>query len=669
MSNQGAKQQIVDKIIDSDAILVALSKSPSVDELSAALGLTMLLNAAKHRTTAIFSGDTPPVLQFLEPEKTFENSVDSLRDFIVAISKDKADNLRMKVEGDQAKIYITPYRTTIDESDLEFSQGEYNVDMVIALGVTDRDQLDRALNAHGKIFHDASVVSLSVGGEESTLGSIDWYEQNASSLSEMVMTLSDALHDSEQSVKMDKATATALLTGIVASTDRFSNSKTSPRVMNMASKLMSLGADQQLIATNLKPDSDAGGSEYDNQPAEPKKSRRSNKNRQKTGKKPKDPNEIGALSISHSRGGDVDEVGQQTIADNLVKAQKKAEDALARAVEQEQASADQAAEDQLSNQLDSLPAANDGGLSVNDIQKDLASAAAEGEADAKKLDEEGLTAPTEDSAQPEAPAPMPQAKSAAPEKMKDVPTLGGTLNATTEQAQAEKRRQEEADKNRTILSHSKGYVGDSQPTLPPVPINDAVNSQAVDAIDDPAFDSVADMQYEPTGRSERVITPPSQVDTEPEPVAAPEPSLPPSPVQPEPVAAPLTPPATLVDEVGPNQTLADLDELHRAMPQAHHPDDSARNAVAAALSEEAYNAKPEAIVSDTPAVADVGPGLPPPPPLPNFSDMGPAPDFSKLPPPPPIPDFPAPQPVAPAPLGNAVPPQEPSNPAQFQIPG
>jgi hypothetical protein len=46
--------------------------------------------------------------------------------------------------------------------------------------------------------------------------------------------------------------ATAFMTGIVAETDRFSNTKTSPRTMALASELMSAGANQQLIASKLE---------------------------------------------------------------------------------------------------------------------------------------------------------------------------------------------------------------------------------------------------------------------------------------------------------------------------------------------------------------------------------------------------------------------------------
>lgn len=244
------KQQIVEKIKSSSNILITVSRNPSVDDLSAALGLTVLLNKLEKHGTAIFSGDIPPAIEFLEPEKTFESTVDSLRDFIIALDKEKADHLRYKIEGDFVKIYITPYRMTITGDDLEFSQGDFNVELVIALGVESQNDLDSALAAHGRILHDVTVATFTAGQKVSRLGSLDWHDENASSLSEMVTSISEALKGDKPI--LDKQIATALLTGIVAATDRFSNSKTSSRIMTMAAQLMAAGADQQLIASKLQ---------------------------------------------------------------------------------------------------------------------------------------------------------------------------------------------------------------------------------------------------------------------------------------------------------------------------------------------------------------------------------------------------------------------------------
>ena len=54
------------------------------DELAGALGLTLMLDKMDKVTTAVFSGELPSAIEFLEPGKTFEENVDSLRDFIIA---------------------------------------------------------------------------------------------------------------------------------------------------------------------------------------------------------------------------------------------------------------------------------------------------------------------------------------------------------------------------------------------------------------------------------------------------------------------------------------------------------------------------------------------------------------------------------------------------------
>lgn len=247
---ENARQQIVDAIKSTDNILVTVSSNPTVDELSAALGLTIILNNLDKRASAVFSGLIPPAISFLEPNKTFEPTAGSLRDFIIALDKEKADHLRYKVEGDVVKIFITPYRRMLTEKDLVFSQGDYNVELVIALGVTDQNHLDKALDAQGKILHSASIITVSSGQTGSTLGSLDWHDATASSLSEMIVGLSDLLKMDKS--LLDQQIATALLTGIVSATDRFSNDKTTSRSMTMAAQLMAAGANQQLIAAKLE---------------------------------------------------------------------------------------------------------------------------------------------------------------------------------------------------------------------------------------------------------------------------------------------------------------------------------------------------------------------------------------------------------------------------------
>jgi hypothetical protein len=668
MENGNAKQQIVDKIKEKSNILVTVSKDPSVDELSAALGLTLLLNKMKKHATAVFSGAIPPAITFLDPEKTFENTVDSLRDFIIALDKEKADHLRYKVDGDVVKIFITPYRTTITNDDLEFSQGDYNVELVLALGVQNRDELDGALAAHGRILHDATVVSVMAGGEESDLGSINWREEKASSLSEMLVGLVDGLKSDKP--LLDEQIATAFLTGLVAATDRFSNDQTSSRVMTMAAQLMTAGANQQLIASKLEAAHEIGPDAEKTPPAtesenadgttdmaegESTKLTRNSKKSTKPTKKADD----GSLTISHEKTGDVDEVAQTTEAEGQTAAAKKAEEELAKQAQEvpaaQQETAAKKAEQDLAKQLASVaPAATAATPSVADLQKDLAAANADMSEAATQ--EPGEAAPVE----------------MTPELSEQEPAMGGTLNATTEQAAEDKRRALKDDRNKTILTHGGGkYITDSQPAFQS-PLNaaaqPAVEPPNVDPFKEATLPSITGVRA--SGDHAPQAPAPSFESPAPQPLPAPAHREQP-PVAPEPAPAP------------PVETLADLDRQNRA-PAADH--EEARAAVNAAFSavpfspagnpaenigaqsfgDISHEEQPASMATPAPEA----PLLPPPPPMPDFSSLPPLPP-QQAPESAPMGALPpekledvlggAPAPVAAQPQSN--------DPAQFRIPG
>lgn len=565
-----ARQQIVDKIKDTSNILVTVGDSPSVDELSAALGLTIMLNKLKKHATAVVSGDVPPAITFLDPEKTFENTVDSLRDFIIALDKEKADHLRYKVDGDVVKIFITPYRTTITQDDLDFSQGDYNVELVLALGVKDEAHLDKALEAHGKILHDATVATISAGLEVSNLGSIDWHDDSASSLSEMLVSLSEAIKSDK--ALLDEQISTALLTGIVAATDRFSNERTSPKVMTMAAQLMAAGANQQLIATKLEENNEIGpgeprdgGSPTDTTPVDDKPENSdgtttldedtSTKLPKKNDKKVKSEAD-GTLAISHEKEGDIDDVADQVA--------KEDGDAATDAVNETLSKIDQTAKDTFK--------AN---------EEDAAK-----EAERKLAEELQAVAPA-----------------AAPHAPQVEPLMGGTLNATTENAAEEKRREEEDDRNKTILSHGEsGHVNQAAFPSVPSPLN---ASMQPDEDETPAPDILS--------QAPNSVVSADNPPLKPEPFVLPTVEATPATVEPAPEVQ--SPPIVAPERDMAAQTLADIDANMR------QPHEDARAAVHAVFDTPSTPSAPAA-VPGLPPMPDFS-TLPPPPPAPGVPDLPP----------------------------------------------
>ncbi len=566
MPNGSSKQQVIQNIKDATNILVTVNANPSVDELSAALGLTIFLNKLDKHATAVFSGDVPPVMDFLDPDATFEQTTDSLRDFIIALDKEKADHLRYKVVDDAVKIFITPYRTTISEKDLEFSQGDYNVEMVLALNVDKSDHIDAALTAHGKILHDATVATVTAGAVKSGLGSIDWHEDNTSGVSEMVVELIDGLKTPKMAI--DEQIATALLTGIVAATDRFSNDLTSSRVMTAAAELMAAGANQQLVVSKM--------TEGEQVAAEQASEASDNtKGAEDTVESAKEKAQAdGSLSISHDAKNEVDEAADRVAKENQEASVRLAEDTLTKVAQNE----------------------------------------------AEVSEEPAVLEPAE--------VKLPEVKA---------PSIGGTLNATTEQAAEDKQRDLQRDQNRTILKHGE-YIGATPPSFGDTPLNAAMGKS-----DEPP-------KVDPFAITNNEIS--SAVsDTNSSPVVAPE--------NEEIMAA-----------------LAD-DTKQLATPAAEVP---APDVAGLTATSGAATISPVGMPTVAPTLADIETtastsGLPPVPPPP----MPPLPDFSALPPLPPtpvgvdaggLPTLPNLEPT-PVPSMAAVPAPAATNPnpGQFRIPG
>ncbi len=241
------KQQTVDRLKNCVSVVVTLGNQPTADEYASAIGLVQILRRFGKKASVITNTPLPRQLTFLSPGEAVTNKLDHLRDFVIELDKDKADKLRYEPSDAVVKIFITPYKQEITKADLRFSQGNYNVDTLIAIGVTGREALDGALKEHGQLLQDAMIITLSAGEKLSSFGAINWQEPAASTVAEMLVSVADAL----QNGLLDQGTSQVLLSALVAATDRFHNHKTTPKVMTIAAQLIAAGADPQVVMSQF----------------------------------------------------------------------------------------------------------------------------------------------------------------------------------------------------------------------------------------------------------------------------------------------------------------------------------------------------------------------------------------------------------------------------------
>ncbi len=498
--DQTAKQQVAEKLRSSANVLVTVSKNPSVDQLSAAIGLSLMLNTLGKHVATVFSGQIPDILSFLEPEKTFEDSVDGLRDFIISLDKEKADKLRYKVEDDVVRIFITPYRSKITDKDLKFEQGDFNVDAVVALGVRKKADLDEAITAHGRILHDATVIAVNEGNFVGNVGSINWNDEAASSLSEMLVSISEALEGGI----LDGPMSTAFLTGIVSVTDRFSNDKTTPKLMTMAAQLMAAGANQQLISEKLnissKPAID------DKQPVEQKDDTVLDLSKSK---KDKQNN-----SNDADQQGSKDEKPHKDQKDN-----KSSDQGSAKKKEDQPKSDDKSTLEEAAKEF-----------KLDKLEKQLVD-----EADSPKASD---TKPKDNKSEPDTSVPLPQAEVSADDSQEirieegtgelrnvksqtrmdkehiEAPSMGGTFNATSETAHQEKKAEKDEQINNSLLSHGPKEPISAQAQAPAISSPPPVPAANVDDARLAVEQAMAATPFNPAGQPTEAINSQPMPDTE-----------------------------------------------------------------------------------------------------------------------------------------------------------
>ena len=141
--------------------------------------------------------------------------------------------MRVNPDGDFVKVYITPYRSKITPADLTFEDGDFNVELIIALGVNSQDDLDQAIAAHGKIFHDAVTTTINLNPVQDELGTISWQGNGETCYAQLTTDLIKAISNDAVPALLDSSIATTA------------------DVMSLASYLMDCGANQQLISAEF----------------------------------------------------------------------------------------------------------------------------------------------------------------------------------------------------------------------------------------------------------------------------------------------------------------------------------------------------------------------------------------------------------------------------------
>ncbi|MBU4331729.1 DHH family phosphoesterase [Patescibacteria group bacterium] len=244
------EQQIYNSIEKAKNILITFKQGHDIDSITAALAIAQVLKKLdKKYCIASYDFKLLPKLSFLAQTKEIKGVVPPLRKFIISlnISKSQVKELNYDVLGERLKIFITPQNGFFAPEDVLIENSNFIFDLTFVLNTQDLDALGKIYEDNTEFFYETPIINIDYHPNNEYFGQINLINLVATSTSEIVYSLIEALDKN----LIDEDVATALLTGVISETKNFKSLEITPQTLITTSKLITLGGRREEIVENL----------------------------------------------------------------------------------------------------------------------------------------------------------------------------------------------------------------------------------------------------------------------------------------------------------------------------------------------------------------------------------------------------------------------------------
>lgn len=242
-------QQILKQIEKARHILIVFKKNDG-DALASSLGLFLILKKMEKRVDLVSSEfNLPFEYVFLPQSHKIKSTLSNLRKFIISLdtSKTKVEELSYEMKNNKLEIYLTPKEGFFENNDVDFSSSSFYYDLIITIGASDLESLGKVYEINSDFFYATPIINIDSHETNEHFGQINLVDLTATSSTEIIFRLIEAWDLS----LLDEDIATCLLTGMTVATQSFKTPSITPLSLNIASRLIALGARREEIVTNL----------------------------------------------------------------------------------------------------------------------------------------------------------------------------------------------------------------------------------------------------------------------------------------------------------------------------------------------------------------------------------------------------------------------------------
>ena len=243
------KQQINELIKNNHSILIVSHSNMNGDALGSMLALEKVLTKLGKEVSLVSSEKIKENYSFLPNLTKIRNTITGTRDFIIKFDNQKTplEKLSYNHEDNFVNVIITPKQGKINQSDIEFAQGNFKYDLIFVLDTPSVTKIDSVYDRETELFFETPIVNVDHHPGNEYFGTFNFVDLTATSTCEILVSIIESFGAGN----FDEEVATCLLTGIIADTGSYKYGNTTPKSLTISAQMLAAGAKQQEIINHL----------------------------------------------------------------------------------------------------------------------------------------------------------------------------------------------------------------------------------------------------------------------------------------------------------------------------------------------------------------------------------------------------------------------------------
>jgi len=242
-------KQTTEIINNHQVFAIILKEQWTIDDFGAAIAWQLYLKTKNKNSVIYCSGKRPDErLDFLGAIEFNSHLLGKKYQIEIDVSQSGVNELSYSVENNKLKILITPEKGLISEKDIKLQSANSNIDVLICIGMNEQTVAGKIFTDQADIFYNLPIINIDYQPENIRYGTVNIVDVTTCSNCEISY---DLMSISEEKNIISSEIATALLTGLIDSTQSFLRGKVSPKSFKIAGQLLELGARRDKIIGHL----------------------------------------------------------------------------------------------------------------------------------------------------------------------------------------------------------------------------------------------------------------------------------------------------------------------------------------------------------------------------------------------------------------------------------